>query len=238
MTEERKPYPALTEFQPRRAAFSFTAKLREPLWVLSHGLPAICSRVLERLAPFAVGLNDLRVDNADGHLGESSLGFWALDFQARCEIRLAGVDVRCRALHQADVRQLDHLIQAVLGAVLESQEDAAFINYEVTVQMHGAPQGSNPEMFLGRFTGPGLEGLGPVTGSGASFYFGPCSRRVSCAVLVDISTSFADSIYVQTRALFDGEQLPREEIGVETEKYLKASLAALGLTLPETGESK
>ena len=238
MTAEQKPHPALAEFRPRRAAFSFTAKLREPLWVLAHGLPAICSRVLERLAPFAVGMNYLRVDSADGRLGESNLGFWALDFQARCEIRLTGVDVQCHALHQVDVRQLDHLIQAVLGAVLESQEDAIFINYEATVQMHGAPQGSNPGTFLGRFTGPGLEGLGPVTGSGVSFYFGPCSRRISCAVLADMSTSFADSIYVQTRALFDGEQLPREEIGVETGKYLKASLAALGLALPEAGESK
>lgn len=238
MTVERKPHPTLTDFRPRRATFSFAAKLREPLWVLVHGLPAICSRILERLAPFAVGMNDLRVDSADGRLGESNLGFWALDFQARCEIRLTGVDVQCHALHQVDIRQLDHLIQAVLGAVLESQEDAAFINYEVTVQMHGAPQGSNPEMFLGRFTGPGLEGLGPVTGSGVSFYFGPCSRRISCAVLADMSTSFADSIYVQTRALFDGEQLPKEEIGVETGKYLKTSLAALGLTLPVTGESK
>ena len=238
MTTERKPHPALAEFRPRRAAFSFAAKLREPLWVLAHDLPAICSRVLERLAPFEVGLNDLRVDNADGRLGESNLRFWALDLEARCEIRLTGVDVQCHELHQVDVRQLDHLIQAVLVAVLESQEGAAFIDYEVTVRMHGIPQDSNPDVFLGRFTGPGPEGLGPVAGSGVSFHFGPYGRRISCTVLADMSTSFADSIYVQTRALFDGEQLPKEEIGVETGKYLKSSLAALGLMLPETGESK
>ena len=134
VTTERKPHPALTEFRPRRTAFSFAARLREPLWVLAHDLPAICSRVLERLVPFAVGLNDLRVDNADGCLGESNLRFWALDLEARCEIRLTGVDVQCHDLHQVDIRQLDHLIQAVLGAVLDSQEDAAFIDYEVTVR--------------------------------------------------------------------------------------------------------
>ena len=140
MTTKRKPHPALTEFRPRRAAFSFTATLREPLWVLAHDLPAICSRVLERLAPFAVGLNDLRVDNAAGRLGESNPGFWALDLEVRCEIRLTGVDVQCHEMHQVDIRQLDHLIHAVLVAVLESQEGAAFIDYEVTVRMHGMPQ--------------------------------------------------------------------------------------------------
>ena len=66
-----------TEFRLREAAFSVQARLRAPLWNLVQDMPAICSCVLERLAPFGVGLNDLRIDNRDGNLGEANLGFWA-----------------------------------------------------------------------------------------------------------------------------------------------------------------
>ena len=86
----------LTEFRLRDAAFSVQARLRAPLWNLVQDMPAICSCVLARLAPFGVGLNDLRIDNRDGNLGEANLGFWALDLRARCSIRLADVEVQCQ----------------------------------------------------------------------------------------------------------------------------------------------
>ena len=237
VTAADQPCPDSIEFHLRRVAFECQARSRAPLWALVQDMPAVCACLLDRLGPFDVGLNDLRLDNGDGNLGRSNLGFWAFDLGVRCEIRLASVDVRCHELNQVDVRQLDRLTQAVLGAVLEGQPGASFSEYEVTFRMHGAPDTLNPATFLQRFTGSEPEGLGPVTASGASFHFGPGGRRVSCAVSADVSELFTDSIHVGSRAVFDAERVPREELMMEAGDYMKASLAALGLILPATKES-
>ena len=227
-----------TEFRLRDAAFSVQARLRAPLWNLVQDMPAICSCVLERLAPFGVGLNDLRIDNRDGNLGEANLGFWALDLHARCNIRLADVEVHCQELSQVEVRQIGQLTQALLGSVLDGQPDAAFADYQATFRMHGVPGTSSPATFLQQFTNSEPKGLGPVTGSGATFHFGPSGRRTSCAISADMSSSFTDSIYLATRVVFDADQLQKEDLMAEAGRYLNASLGALGLTLPATGESK
>ena len=226
------------EFRLRDAAFSIRARLCAPLWNLAQDVPAICSCVLERLAPFGVSLNDLRIDNRDGNLGEASLGFWALDFHARCSIRLADVEVECRQLRQVETRQIGQLTEALLGSVLDGQPDAAFADYQAIFQMHGVPGDSSPATFLQQFTNSKPEGLGPVTGSGATFHFGPLGHRISCAISADMSSSFNDSIYLATRVVFDADQLQKEDLMAESGRYLEASLAALGLTLPATGESK
>ena len=49
-----------------------------------------------------------------------------------------------------------------------------------------------------------------------------------------MSSSFADSIYLATRVVFDADQLQKEDLMAEVGSYLKASLGALGLTLPAT----
>ena len=228
----------LIEFRLRDAAFSVQARLRAPLWNLVQNMPTVCSCVLERLAPFGIGLNELRIDNRDGNLGEANLGFWALDLHARCSIRLADVEVHCQDLIQVETRQIDHLTRALLGATLDSQPGTSFADYQVTFRMHGAPDTSSPATFLQRFTTSEPKGLGPATGSGASFHFGPSGHRVSCAISADMSSSFTDSIYLATRVVFDGDQLTKEDLMAEAGRYLNASLAALGLTLPATGESK
>ncbi len=238
MVAGSEPTQDLTEFRVRDAAFSVQAKLRTPLWNLVQDMPAICSCVIERLAPFGVGLNDLRIDNRDGNLGEANLGFWALDFHTRCSIRLAEIEVHCQQLSQVEIRQVGHLTQALLGSVLDSQPDAAFADYQATFRMHGVPGASSPSTFLRQFTNSKPQGLGPVTGSGVTFHFGPLGYRISCTISADMSSSFNDSIYLATRIIFDADQLQKEDLMVETGKYLEASLAALGLTLPATGESK
>ena len=238
MVEGHEPAPDLIEFRLRDARFSVQARLRTPLWNLVQDMPAVCSCVLERLAPFGISLDDLHIDNRDGNLGEANLGFWALDLHARCNIRLADVEVHCQELSQVETRQIDQLTQALLGSVLDGQPGASFVDYQVTFRVHGAPGTSSPASFLQPFASFEPKGLGPVTGSGASFYFGPSGRRVSCAISADMSSSFTDSIYLATRVVFDSDQLPKEELMAEAGRYLKASLAALGLTLPATGESK
>ena len=226
------------EFRLREAAFSIHARLRAPLWNLVRDMPAVCSCVLERLAPFGVGLNDLRIDNGDGDLGEANLGFWALDFRARCSIRLADVEVRCQQLSQVKIRQIGQLTQALLGSVLDGEPDAAFADYQATFRMHGVPGALNPATFLRQFTNSEPQGLGQVTGSGATFYYGPLDHRISCAVSADMSSSFNDSVYLVARVVFDADQLQKEDLMSEAGRHLDASLAALGLMLSVNGESK
>ena len=238
MTAGSKSTRDPTEFRLRDAAFSVQARLRAPLWNLVQDMPAICSCVLDRLVPFGVGLDDLRIDNRDGNLGEANLGFWVLGLHTRCNIRLADVEVHCRELSQVDIRQIGQLTQALLGSVLAGQPGAAFADYQATFRMHGVPGNLSPATFLQQFTNSEPEGLGPVTGSGATFHFGPSGGRVSCAISADMSSSFADSIYLATRVVFDAGKLREEDLMAEAGRYLKASLAALGLTLPETGETE
>ena len=238
MVAGHEPAPDLIEFRLRDAVFSVQARLRAPLWSLVQDMPTVCSCVLERLAPFGISLDDLRIDNRDGNLGEANLGFWVLDLHARCNIRLADVEVHCHELSQVETWQLDQLTQAMLGATLDSQPGASFVDYQVTFRMQGAPDTSSPAAFLQPFTNFEPKGLGPVTSSGASFHFGSSGRQLSCSISADVSSSFTDSIYFVTRVVFDGDQLPKEDVIVEAGKHLKASMAALGLTLPSSGESK
>ena len=55
-----------------------------------------------------------------------------------------------------------------------------------------------------------------------------CLRRASCAVSADASELFTDSIHVASRAVFDGERVPMEELMIEAANHLTASLAAPG----------
>ncbi len=226
-----------TEFHLRFAAFSVQAWLRAPLWSLVQDMPTICSCILERLSPFGIGLNDLRIDNRDGNLGEANLSFWALEFRARCSIRLADVEVHCQELGQVDIQQISQLTQEFLGSVLDSQPDAAFASYQVNFQMHGVPGTSNPATFLRQFTNSAPRDMGPVTGSGATFHFGTTDRRISCAISADMSSRFADSIFLATHVVFDADQLQTEDLIAEAGRHLNTSLAAFGLTLPSSGES-
>ena len=227
-----------TEFHLRHAAFSVQARLRTPLWTLVRDMPAVCSCVLERLAPFGVGLKDLRIDNRDGNLGEANLNFWALDFRARCSIRLADVEVHCQELGQADIRQIGQLTQDLFGSVLDSQPDAAYAAYQVSFQMHGVPGTSNPAAFLQGFTNCEPTDMGPVTGSGATFHFGPTDLRTSCTVSADMSSHFTDSIFVATHVVFDADRLSKEDLVTEAGRHLSTALAAFGLTLPASGDSQ
>ena len=201
-------------------------------------MPVICSCILARLGPFGVDLNDLRIDNRDGKLGEANLSFWALDFRARCSIRLAEVEVDCQELGQVDTGQVDQLTQELLASVLDSQPDAAFAAYQATFRMHGVPDASNPAAFLRQFTNSEPAEMGPVTGSGATFHFGPNGHRSSCVVSADMSSHFTDSIFLATHVVFDADQLRREDLVTEAGRHLNTALAAFGLTLPASGELK
>lgn len=226
-----------TELHPRRTGFTLQARLRELLWTLSQRTPEICSRLLERLSPFDIGPDDLRIDKGDGTLGGLSLNFWALDYKARCDIRLQRIEVTCPTLHDVGLPRLDSLVQEVLAAVLEADPSAQFESYEVTIQMHAGLLGETPEMFLRRFTGRGLEGLGPGTGSAVCYYFGSSGPRTSCALTVDMSRMFDDAIYTDGRAVFDGAEIGKEELASECESFVQDCFGALGVALPATGES-
>lgn len=120
--------------------------------------------------------------------------------------------------------------------MLDSQPDAAFAAYQANFRMHGVPNTSNPAAFLRQFTNFEPSDMGPVSGSGATFHFGPTDSRTSCTVSVDMSSQFTDSIFLATHVVFDADRLQREDLIPEAGRHLNAALSAFGLTLPASGD--
>ena len=227
----------LTTLQPRRASISVQANLKPLLWTLAHQMPALCGILLEELGSLGVDPSDMRIDNGDGSLEGYNLNFWALDFRARCEIRLSRVEIECGRLEQVETQDLNRLLQVVLGAVERTDSNVGVNSYEIVVYTHGVPIGTTPQAFLQRFACRGVDGLGPNIGNGAAFHFGGSGVRTNCSISVDISRMFLDSIFVEVRAGFDGAALDRRNLRQETDALLTAALEALDLSLPaaETG---
>ena len=223
----------LTTLHPRRAGVSVRANLKPLLWSLApHQMPVLCRNLLEDLDPFGIDPGDMRIDNGDGSLEGYNLNFWALDFRAKCEIRLSRVEIECRTVEQTDTRNIDRLMQVILATINRTDSDTTVVTYEISMHVIGAPTDITPRKFLRRFASRNLIGLGPNIGNGASFHFGARGARTFCSISVDISKMFSDSIIVDIRAEFDGTQLQRENLISESIALLTTGLETLDLRLP------
>ena len=231
MNEKHEAVQELTKVQTRRASLSVNATLRPLLWGLVHRLPVLCDHIVGRLGRFGVGPSELRVDNGDGTVGGFNVAFWALDYQIRCTIRLAGAEVHCHAMEQVDVETFDDVVQSVLEAVEKTDENVVVQNYDVNFQIHARTTDTTPREYLKRFVKHEPKGLGPWIGNAVSFAFGANGKRTSCSIAADFSREFVDAIFIDGRVNFDGSRMDRRDLKSEAADYVKESLATLDLTL-------
>ena len=103
---------------------------------------------------------------------------------------------------------------------------------QVTLAMHGQPNGVDAREFLVRFVRATPTGLGENLGAGVVFYFGERPPLTFSSVSADLSGVYPGKMFVKLHAAFGGTMAP-QSVRATTEDHFRAALAGIGLTLGE-----
>lgn len=212
---------------------TFDAGFVRPEFALLRDTPGLLSQLYRRLEPHGLRLTDLRVERGTGSVADSHVLCYLFNYRMMVRIRVERIEVVCSDLPQDYIQKFEPGITDTLWAVKDQLPNVAFRAFALAVGLHGQLEGQALRDYLGRFaTNPPKE-LGPLTGSGTVFYFGPEGDRLLSSVTVDMSALIPDALYVRAQAVWDATKLPLESLSVQAQDFVRSAVGRLGLELPQ-----
>jgi hypothetical protein len=181
------------------------------------------------LAPHGLRLADLRTEAANGNIGEQHLNCSLFNYLMNIKIRTEGVEIFCSQLPRDHVSQFDAAIVDVLKAIKEGSPTLAFGAFSTAIGLHGKLQGQNARDYLATLTTTPPEGLGPSTGSGSVFYFGPEGDRLLSSITADVSIVVRDGLYLRISGTWDPAKVTIDTLGQTTKTFVNDALANMNL---------
>ncbi|MBS0183509.1 MAG: hypothetical protein JSS39_14000, partial [Nitrospira sp.] len=113
----------------------------------------------------------------------------------------------------------------------DTSPEISFKAFAVALGLHAKLEGKSGREYLGGFVGRPLDKLGPPTGTGIVYYFGPDGERQSATITADMSALITDGVYVRLHGMWNGTKVSSESIGGIAEKYFGHALETMGLRL-------
>src|SRR5882672_11014743 len=177
----------LAKLQIEKSDLMIQLNFDQPMWVLAKDVSALYSSLVARMADFGVTTQAIRTDTGDGTLAGYNVNFWILQYGAIVRIRLDTVEVTCPNLATVNIEQLDSAFQRLWEALVSADPALSVRSSQVTLAMHGQPNGVDAREFLVRFVRATPTGLGENLGAGVVFYFGERPPLTFSSVSADLS---------------------------------------------------
>ena len=194
--------------------------------------PSMLQHLFRRLEPHGLKLGDLRVERGTGNVAEYQILCYLFNYWMTVRVRVDRVEVVCAELPADYVERFKAATLDVLGAVQDRSPDLPFRAVGVAVSMHGKPEGRPSREYVAQFVANPPRDLGPLTGSGSVFYFGPQGDRLLSVITVDMSAAVAEALYVRVHAVWDAKRVQIEALSALANEYVRHVVDRLGLRLP------
>ena len=119
----------------------------------------------------------------------------------------------------------------MLQAIKDYRPDQSFRAFGMTLGLHGKLEGQPAREYLARFLTKVPQNLGPSTGGGAIFYFGPEGDRLLSSIIADVSAQVQDAIYLRIHGLWDARKVAPTSLSGVADALVQQALEGLDLSL-------
>jgi hypothetical protein len=215
-----------------KADISFEAGYPQLEFGLFQETSAMLQHLFKRLEPHGLRLTDVRFEHSSTNIGEQYIQCYLFNYWMTIRIRIDRIEVICSELPRDYVDKFKAAILDVLGAVKDYRPELSFRAFAVAVGLHAKLEGQPARDYLARFVSIIPRNLGPSTGSGVVFYFGPEGNRLLSSITVDASAVVKDAVYLRIHGVWDAKQVSPNSVSEITDRFLRQALESLGLYLP------
>lgn len=219
------------DFAVERGDLQLNANYTEPLFALWRETEQLFQRLFAGLSKYGLRLTDLKWDQAANSVGDVQLNFYLFNFAVAVRIRIDRLEVELFDIKKVTADQLEEAVLELVAALRMHKPEIAFSAYSVAIGYHGRLADTTARAFTAQLT-TAPEPLGASTGAGAVFYYGPQEGRTSSAITADLSGVVADALFFRTFVIWDGSQVPINEVRARMSGYMERVLNGFGLNMP------
>jgi len=215
-----------------KADLTVEAALPRPEFTLFRDAAALLDCLYRRLEPYGLRLTDIRVERGAGNVGEQHFLLYLFNYWMTVRIRVERVEVYCSDLPPGQFDRFKAAMLDVLGAVKDHRPDLSFRTFGIALEIHARLEGQPVRDYLARFATNNPTGLGPPSGSGVVFYFGPEGDRLLSAITADVSAVVSEGLYLRIHGVWDAGRVAPDALGGIAEGFVRQAIEGFGLQLP------
>jgi len=214
-----------------KAELTFEAGFPQPEFGLFLDAGTLMHHLFKRLEPHGLRLNDLRVERGSANVVDHQIVCFLFNYWMTVRIRIDRIEVTCSQLPRDSVEKFKAAILDVLQAIKDYRPDQSFRAFGMALGLHGKLEGQPAREYLARFASKVPQNLGPSTGGGAIFYFGPEGDRLLSSIIADVSAVVQDAIYLRIHALWDARKIAPTSLPGVADALVQQALEGLDLSL-------
>lgn len=221
------------KFDVTKADLTFEAGFGQPEFTLFRDTTGLFHHLFKRLEPHGLRLADMKIERGTGSVADYHVVCYLFNFLMTLRVRLERIDVYCSELPRDNVQTFSAAILDALAAVQAHLPDLSFRAHALAVGLHGLLEGQSAREYLSRFVSNVPSGLGPSTGNGVVFYFGPEGERLLSVLTMDKSALVPDGLYIRPHVIWDAKKVEIKNLATIAEGFVKQTLNKIGLTPPQ-----
>lgn len=218
-------------FEIAQGHLNVVAEFSEPQFSLLKEPTILYRQLLQRLGPHGLRLADMKIEWGDQSVADYNLRCFLLGYGATLRFRAERLEMLFDAGRVSQSQAIEISAQTFV-AVRDVVSDSSFRSHTSDIGLHGTIAETNASVFLTNFTKE-PPNLGPTTGSGCVFYFGPHEARLSQSVTLDLSGVVKEGLYVRDFSVWDGSKISPDDLLATLPPHVDNSLRALGLERAE-----
>lgn len=215
-----------------KAELAFEAVYSQPEFGLFDDRSAILNHLFKRLGPHGLRLADIRFEQGNLNLGEQNIICYLFNYWMTVKIRLERIEINSSEMPREYVDKFKAAIVDVLRAVNDHRPNLSFGGFVLAVGIHAKLEGLSPRDYISRFVTTVPQSLGPSTGHGVVFYFGPEGNRRLSSVTADVSAVTQGAVYLRIHGAWDSTNVLADLSSGIGGNYVDQALESMGLSLP------
>lgn len=215
-----------------KANLAFEAGYPQPEFGLVQNVSPLLDALFKRLAPHGLQLADIRIERGGDSVSDFHVLLHMFNGLMTIRVRVERIDVACAELPRDQVEKFTGVILDLLQAMTGHVPGLSFRAFAVAIALHARLEGQPLRDFLARFATNAPQNLGPPTGCGIAFNFGPEADRLLASVTVDTSAVVQEAVFIRLHAVWDGMKVPAESLSAAVGVFVNQALDSLGLQLP------
>lgn len=219
----------MTHIEVVKADLTLEAGFPQPEFSLFENTSAFLGHIFKRLGPQGLRLADLRVERGSGSLGDLHIACLMFNYWMTVRFRVDRLEIVCAELPRNYVESVKTTAVSAMTAVRDHHPIHSYRTLSVTVGLHATINGQTSQQFLSGFAANQPHGVGPVTGNGIVFYFGPEADRLNSSITADLSAVIQNAVYIRIQGTWDASKVLAESAISGAERFVDEALASIGL---------
>ncbi|GEM_PF-1983050 len=220
-----------TNLKVAKADLTFEAGFPQPEFSLFHDTGTFMHHLFKRLEPHGLRLNDLRVERGIANVGDHQIVCYLFNYWMTIRIRIDRIEVICSELPRDYVEKFKAAILDVLQAIKDYRPEQSFRAFAMVLGLHAKLEGRPVREYLAQFVTKVPQNLGPSTGGGVLFYFGPEGDRLLASITADVSAMVQDAVYLRIYGLWDAKKVAPASLSGVADALIRQALEGLDLSL-------